>query len=370
MREKQTSIRKTYPPQITRRIWTCLTAPKLGPGCSVSSCRPRFPTPRFGISSVISRDRSSYSIRTARLQAVLRRCSVLKTLFAPRPIIAMADTTPSPTTKRSPRSASPSRAGVKRKRGSTAKYYGVKAGYQPGVYYSWKDCLTQVTGYKGAVFQAFPSYEEAKAFMSGTSAPPARGGTPLDAEPTRFYGIQRGRKPGVYTDWAKAQEQIKGFPKPRYKKFATREEAAEFAKGGQGAAATFASQTLPGAPGLMSADGQGAAVEPGNGPLPTGAEDGFDPNVLLDPKTGKVVFKTEDQKTATKLKSVGPPGMLRIYTDGSALKNGRALASAGVGVYFGPGDSRFVSLVVHLCRPSSSLLATILEASACDLPLC
>ena len=153
----------------------------------------------------------------------------------------------------------------------------------------------------------------------------------------------------MYTDWAKAQEQIKGFPKPRYKKFATREEAEEFAKEGRGSSATFGTtpelSKLPGAPGLMSgvpADAQGTPFEAGEGPLPTGAEDGFDPNVLLDPKTGKVVYKSQDQKTATKMKSTGPPGMLRIYTDGSALQNGRALASAGVGVYFGPGDSRFV----------------------------
>ncbi|XRM37902.1 hypothetical protein ABZX51_001349 [Aspergillus tubingensis] len=259
--------------------------------------------------------------------------------------------TPGPATKASPTSKSPSvAAGTKRKRASAAKYYAVKAGYQPGVYYDWHDCLTQVTGYKGAVFQAFPSYEEANAFLTGTRASAARGGTPLDSEPTRFYGVQRGRIPGVYTDWAKAQEQIKGFPKPRYKKFSTREEAEEFAREGQGSGATFGktpeSQKLAGAPGMMNgvpADAQGIPFEAGTGPLPTGAEDGFDPNVWLDPKTGKVVYKSQDQKAATKVKSTGPPGMLRIYTDGSSLKNGKALASAGVGVYFGPGDSRNVS---------------------------
>lgn len=96
----------------------------------------------------------------------------------------------------------------------------------------------------------------------------------------------------------------------------------------------------------MTRDQQGATVEPGEGPLPPGAEDGFDPNVLLDPKTGKVVYRTNEQKAATKTLPKGPPGMLRIYTDGSSLKNGRTQAAAGVGVYFGPGDSRFVYLNV------------------------
>jgi ribonuclease HI len=98
-------------------------------------------------------------------------------------------------------------------------------------------------------------------------------------------------------------------------------------------------------PGMMSEnakDTDGVEFVAGDGPLPHGAEDGFDPNLLLDPTTGKVVYKTTQQKTVTKTQTAGIPGMLRIYTDGSSLRNGTKLASAGVGVYFGPGDSRFV----------------------------
>ncbi|KAE8365481.1 ribonuclease H-like domain-containing protein [Aspergillus caelatus] len=269
----------------------------------------------------------------------------------------MTNTTPSPppgpAIKPSPsvQSTPTSTAGAKRKRGSAGKYYAVKAGYQPGVYYAWNDCLTQVTGYRGAVFQAFSTLEEANAFLTGSKLPSVPGATTSGTDPTRFYGIQRGRVPGVYTDWAKAQEQIKGFARPRYKKFSTKEEAEAFVKLGQANGASFAGNTseiqkLPGAPGILSdisKDEQSSPIEPGDGPLPPGAEDGFDPNVLLDPKTGKVVYKTKEQKSATKTKATGPPGMLRIYTDGSSLNNGRALASAGVGVYFGPGDNRNVS---------------------------
>ncbi|OGM39635.1 putative ribonuclease H [Aspergillus bombycis] len=248
----------------------------------------------------------------------------------------MTNTTPSPppgpATKPSPsiQSTPTSTAGTKRKRGSAGKYYAVKAGYQPGVYYAWNDCLTQVTGYKGAVFQAFPTLEEANAFLTGSKLPSAPGATTSGTEPTRFYGIQRGRVPEVFD---------KGGGR-------------SFVKVGQSNGALFAGNTseiqkLPGAPGILSdipKDEQGSPIEPGDGPLPPGAEDGFDPNVLLDPKTGKVVYKTKEQKITTKTKATGPPGMLRIYTDGSSLNNGRALASAGVGVYFGPGDnSRNVS---------------------------
>lgn len=161
----------------------------------------------------------------------------------------------------------------------------------------------------------------------------------------------------MYTDWAKAQEQIKGFPRPRYKKFATREEAEQFVREAETGQA-------PDAPGMLKdvpRDEQGAPVEPGDGPLPPGAEDGFDPNLLLDPATGKVVYRSAEQANTTKLKATGPPGMLRIYTDGSSLKNGQELASAGVGVYFGPGDTRFVFIPANLL--SFSLLQSSLTST-------
>ncbi|KXG52663.1 uncharacterized protein PGRI_079190 [Penicillium griseofulvum] len=248
---------------------------------------------------------------------------------------------PSPIPKASPGSKpSPSpTAGTKRKRNATAKYYAVKAGHKPGIYYGWNDCLAQITGFKGAIFQSFPSQEEANAFLNGIKLPAAS----QSSENTRFYGIQRGRVTGVYTDWTTAQEQIRGFPRPRYRKFSTREEAEEFVREGQTQPPVgFGVATGPGPHGLTTEkpkDAEGVEFAPGDGPLPAGAEDGFDPNVILDPATGKVVYKTAPQMAATKPQSTGIPGMLRIYTDGSSLRNGTPLASAGVGVFFGPGDS-------------------------------
>ena len=202
--------------------------------------------------------------------------------------------------------------------------------------------------------QSFPSHEDATAFMNGIK--PSAGSAGQDPENIRYYGIQRGRVPGVYTDWSKAQEQIRGFTRPRYRKFPTRQEAEEFVKEGQERAPTLVgfaeakkSTGVQGVTSEIPKDANGVEYAPGEGPLPPGTEDGFDPNVLLDPRTGKMVYKTELQKAATKTRSTGMPGMLRIYTDGSSLRNGTALASAGVGVYFGPGDPRFVLPLVSWC---------------------
>ena len=76
--------------------------------------------------------------------------------------------------------------------------------------------------------------------------------------------------------------------------------------------------------------------------LPLDAEDGFDPNIFLDPNSGHVTIKTAAQNGATKLQAIGPveESDLRIYTDGSSLRNGQLGALAGIGVYFGPCDPR------------------------------
>ncbi|EEP78391.1 ribonuclease H [Uncinocarpus reesii 1704] len=243
-------------------------------------------------------------------------------------------------------------AGAKRKRGSGQKIYAVKNGFQPGIYHSWDECFAQVKGFKGAVFQSFLTQTEANAFLTGT---------PLPASATsasgnnKFYGVQRGRQPGVYTDWAVAQDQIKGFRGPKYRKFATWAEADEFVREGRepgdGAGGNESSKkdkTPSAPPGMMAEplrDEAGNVYPAGTGPLPPGAEDGFDPNVLLNPSTGRLVYKTAEQKAATKLqpKQSTLGNMLNIYTDGSALGNGKLRAKAGVGVYFGPGDERNVS---------------------------
>ncbi|EGC48103.1 RNase H domain-containing protein [Histoplasma capsulatum var. duboisii H88] len=276
----------------------------------------------------------------------------------------MAAITPSPAandTKTASTPASPVESttsqpvGAKRKRTAEPKFYAVKFGFQPGVYHTWNDCLTQVTGFKGAVFQSFPTLDEANAFLTGTQTATGHGNSSTS---TKFYGVQRGRKPGVYTDWAVTQDQVRGFRGPKYRRFATWAEADAYVRQGQQMPEeTEVAQdvehnpnpsgktNLPGAPGLTSerpTDVDGKEYPPGLGPVPPGAVDGFDPNVLLDPTTGKLKYRSPHEKVPTK-QQPGRPGPLKIYTDGSSLRNGSMGAKAGVGVYFGPGDERNVS---------------------------
>jgi ribonuclease HI len=81
----------------------------------------------------------------------------------------------------------------------------------------------------------------------------------------------------------------------------------------------------------------------GFAPVPPHTDDGFDPTIILDPKSGKLRYKTEGERSATKIMprtnpSSGEPVI--IYTDGACRGNGQQGAIGGVGVFFGPQDPR------------------------------
>ncbi|KAI9877275.1 MAG: hypothetical protein M1830_004358 [Pleopsidium flavum] len=273
-----------------------------------------------------------------------------------------------------------SSAGTKRKRAIDPKFYAVRVGYHPGIYHSWPECLAEVTGFKNATFKSFTSLTDAESFLAGGNPSHSQGLSSSQAY--KFYGVQNGRVPGVYLDWASAQQQIVGWTKPKHKCFTSRAEAEKFVRDGRRKAdAVGGVSTDPSASSAMIvsnapasrndkvpaskkqkktgslADGPTHSVklqttpyveedfEPGTGPLPLGAEDGFDPNIFLNGGSGEVEYKSEQQRKAVKLHANGAAdsGMLRVYTDGSSLRNGAAGARGGVGVYFGPDDDRNVS---------------------------
>ncbi|KAL9097790.1 MAG: hypothetical protein Q9165_000116 [Trypethelium subeluteriae] len=239
-------------------------------------------------------------------------------------------------------------SGTKRKREPPPKFYSVRVGHEP--------------------VKSFTSLTDAEAFMNATSS--SKSSSIASSGPQKFYAVQNGRVPGVYEDWASAQQQITGWTRPKHKAFTTRAEAEAFVNAAPNAGDAVANVVVPtdGTPAAKKAkksrdsasskktngatasptpgvDGRDDEFEPGTGPLPSDAEDGFDTNVILDVATGKVKYKSEEQKNATKWHATGPSkgSMLRIYTDGSSLGNGQNGSIAGVGVFFGPDDPRNLS---------------------------
>jgi ribonuclease HI len=153
--------------------------------------------------------------------------------------------------------------------------------------------------------KSFLSYEDASAFAAGRNPTSATS----DNKPPRFYGVAVGRQPGVYTEWSAAQEAIVGWKGPKFKKFDTRAEAEAF---------------------VRSYDAAAKSTKVAVAEVDSDEADGVE-----EPSAKKA-------KTASKLANARN-GVLVIYTDGSSRGNGRVGATAGVGVYFGAGDPRFVT---------------------------
>lgn len=212
---------------------------------------------------------------------------------------------------------------------------------------------------------------DAERFVAGEN--PIQGNNPGLLPSSKYYAVKNGRVPGIYTDWPSAHEQIIGWQKPKHRGFTTRAEAQRFLDEDErrasdsptaevdGVSVTYHAADVPTETELQQpankkakkvANGTKTSVpeyneadyEPGTAPLPPDTDDGFDPNIFLDAETGKIVYKTQEQRQATKPRPLGVSQTepIRIHTDGSSLGNGMAGAFAGVGVYFGPGDKRFV----------------------------
>ncbi|KAF1917810.1 ribonuclease H-like domain-containing protein [Ampelomyces quisqualis] len=253
------------------------------------------------------------------------------------------------------KSATSNSSSAKRKR-SSPKFYAVKVGRTPGIYHSWEDCKAQTEGFKSQ-FKSFPTLTEAEAFMRGISSPSA------DTSKTpKFYAVAVGHVPGVYTDYPSVQAQTKDCPGARQQSFATRAEAEayvnEFRRDSSAPISLRGDlceeSSLAASKGSKKQKKKDAVVpaltngdvtwEPGMGPLPDGAEDGFDPNIILDTATGNIRNKTVEERSKTKMQPTGDfSGTINVYTDGSSLGNGHVGAVGGVGVYFGPNDSRNIS---------------------------
>jgi len=249
------------------------------------------------------------------------------------------------------RSTSSASSNLKRKRSGPA-FYAVKVGHQPGVYYSWADAKEATVAFKNAVFKKFNTLAEAESFMANGPAPTPKPGKP------KFYGVQAGHVPGVYTDYTAVLEQVTGFKGGKHKSFASREDAQSFVDAARRPTRSDASTPIslkghlePHAETLDKSRkkqkrNDGAAVvletngdyEPGTGPLHPDAEDGFDRTIKLR-ADGTIGYKDTEELYAHKPQATGDfAGPLAIWTDGAAKGNGQRGAAAGVGIWFGPNN--------------------------------
>jgi ribonuclease HI len=240
-----------------------------------------------------------------------------------------------------------------------------------------------------ATVKSFPTLTEAEAFIKGDNSPSSGGASTSTPSRSRggqkFYAVHRGVRPGVYTTWEEAKKQVTGTKGPVFKSFPTQAEAEAFVKDGPpekkssditGAASEIVIPASVAKRRISEVEGGSAsktrtpaakkqkkattelqadeddeidetAYPPGTGPLPSGAEDGFDPRLILTPiKLGDrdcLEYKDYAQRDAFKMQpvAISMDTCIDIYTDGCCRNNGKAgKAIAGWGVFFGPYDDR------------------------------
>ncbi|TLS20962.1 uncharacterized protein PpBr36_10832 [Pyricularia pennisetigena] len=199
------------------------------------------------------------------------------------------------------------------------KYYAVRVGYSPGVYLHWPDCQRMISGYPGASYKSFLTLAEAEAFVAGQNP----GGNSDKSE--KYYAVAIGNRPGVYTDWNEAQRAYTGVKGPKYKKFSTRAEAEEFMR-------VFGPRTQkPTAPASEAEEDVEDEED----------EEDDDGDEGEEEASSEVELDDFDEPPVKKAKTASD-GMTEVYTDGSSMGNGKKNSAAGVGVFFGFGDPRWV----------------------------
>lgn len=193
----------------------------------------------------------------------------------------------------------------------------------------------------------------------------------------KFYGVRSGKVPGVYTDWASAQQQVVGVLKPKvrygrcfmcasrtgrmltkYRRcFPTAEEAQAFVSGANTSGEITEKSELPPTPkgtkhipDVLTETTEPPPAKKRRSSKPIPEDSPIEP--ILPPAPAPTTKNLPLPVAARR--ELSPPrdskelGVLRIYTDGSALGNGTPRACAGVGVWFGDQDDRYMPPQPHI----------------------
>lgn len=97
------------------------------------------------------------------------------------------------------------------------KFYVVWEGHQPGVYADWAKCQQQIKGYPNAKFKSFTSKELAEKAFKDPDTYAVS-----DNKKTYYYVVWHGKQPGIFTDWDEVRENIKGVKGAVYKTFGSK----------------------------------------------------------------------------------------------------------------------------------------------------
>mmetsp|Transcript_24291 Transcript_24291/g.45452 ORF Transcript_24291/g.45452 Transcript_24291/m.45452 type:complete len:280 (-) Transcript_24291:212-1051(-) len=143
---------------------------------------------------------------------------------------------------------------------------------------------------------------------------------------------------GVVGTWSECSKLVNGVSGAKFKKFATLAEAQAFARGeiGYGASKKRA-RSRSSSSGVSK---KKRTVEIAANCATKGASKTY---LSDDEELEAAISSKFDELAKADVKSTPPAAKIVVYTDGACEHNGTPRAKAGVGVYFGPGDSRNIS---------------------------
>ena len=139
-----------------------------------------------------------------------------------------------------------------------------------------------------------------------------------------FYAVHKGKRRGIYTDWAECKQNIFGVRHPVFKKFNTKEEAEHFLIHGFG---TKVNQSMIDTLGVGGGKGGGENIKTRD---VTDARD----NSKIDGN------ENSNSETVKNVENISSKDIIHIFTDGSLIrkkskngKNGEQKLLCGYGIY-------------------------------------
>lgn len=137
-----------------------------------------------------------------------------------------------------------------------------------------------------------------------------------------YYAVRNGRQKGVFLTWPECESQVKGYPRPVYKKFSTEQEAWAFVNNDPNGEVTLSSSGAFG----VSCHSVGKALQ--------GHKCKHGPDRVEEQRAQRFCPDPNE-----------PSDMLHVYTDGACSHNGgiNGTARAAIGVYWGPNHPMNVS---------------------------
>jgi len=168
-----------------------------------------------------------------------------------------------------------------------------------------------------------------------------------------YYAVKVGKRPGIYTTWEDCREQVDGYPCATYKKLRTVEEAEAWMRGGASQSGPVEHRGVPYPvkprikPVSHSRDQARASIgsQPSGHvpvsstvkPMPTVRSDS-----KLQPTSGLSSAMSRNVAGLSRVTS-SAAGEDVVYTDGACAGNGQHGSVAGIGVWWGPIDTRNLS---------------------------